>query len=206
MITVLIYVCLKYSVSREIITSLSVFRDIRHVFDEGADEYKVIMLNKRYLTFRVIKVRVSVYFIHYASVTRFSPLTLIYKYWVSGMFKAGSFPFVVSSLCMTLPVNFLLVQLFRNIFQFSKSYNDKVKFTVTLAPGGSHAFSSTRAGFCSCKLLNLLNINKYWKRAVVLSRLVKGTLWELIVALAGFSSGMRCKMPFNFHKHQTNYF
>lgn len=27
----------------------------RHVFDEGSDEYKIIMLNKRYLTFRVIK-------------------------------------------------------------------------------------------------------------------------------------------------------
>ncbi|XP_060530185.1 pecanex-like protein 1 isoform X2 [Cylas formicarius] len=29
---------------------------LRHVFDEGNDEYKIIMLNKRYLTFRVIKV------------------------------------------------------------------------------------------------------------------------------------------------------
>ena len=28
----------------------------RHVLDEGADEYKIIMLNKRQLTFRVIKV------------------------------------------------------------------------------------------------------------------------------------------------------
>ncbi|XP_033735638.1 pecanex-like protein 1 [Pecten maximus] len=28
----------------------------RHVFDEGLDEYKVIMLNKKYLTFRVVKV------------------------------------------------------------------------------------------------------------------------------------------------------
>lgn len=28
----------------------------RHVFDEGNDEYKIIMLNKRYLSFRVIKV------------------------------------------------------------------------------------------------------------------------------------------------------
>ena len=28
----------------------------RHVFDDGTDEYKVIMLNKRYLSFRVIKV------------------------------------------------------------------------------------------------------------------------------------------------------
>ena len=27
-----------------------------HVFDDGTDEYKVIMLNKRYLSFRVIKV------------------------------------------------------------------------------------------------------------------------------------------------------
>ncbi|EDO36443.1 predicted protein [Nematostella vectensis] len=29
---------------------------LRHVFDDGADEYKIIMLNKRYLSFRVIKV------------------------------------------------------------------------------------------------------------------------------------------------------
>jgi len=27
-----------------------------HVFDDGTDEYKIIMLNKRYLSFRVIKV------------------------------------------------------------------------------------------------------------------------------------------------------
>ena len=31
----------------------------RHVFDEGSDEYKIIMLNKRYLSFRVVKVRDS---------------------------------------------------------------------------------------------------------------------------------------------------
>ncbi|KAL1506032.1 hypothetical protein ABEB36_005467 [Hypothenemus hampei] len=29
---------------------------LRHVFDEGTDEYKIIMLNKRYLSFRVIKI------------------------------------------------------------------------------------------------------------------------------------------------------
>lgn len=29
---------------------------LRHVLDDGADEYKIIMLNKRYLSFRVIKV------------------------------------------------------------------------------------------------------------------------------------------------------
>ncbi|XP_013392762.1 pecanex-like protein 1 [Lingula anatina] len=29
---------------------------LRHVFDEGSDEYKIIMLNKRFLSFRVIKV------------------------------------------------------------------------------------------------------------------------------------------------------
>ncbi|ELU16306.1 hypothetical protein CAPTEDRAFT_221096 [Capitella teleta] len=29
---------------------------LRHVFDEGVDEYKIIMLNKRYLSFRIIKV------------------------------------------------------------------------------------------------------------------------------------------------------
>ncbi|KAG1654166.1 Pecanex-like protein 1 [Nymphon striatum] len=29
---------------------------LRHVFDEGSDEYKIIMLNKRFLSFRVIKI------------------------------------------------------------------------------------------------------------------------------------------------------
>lgn len=29
---------------------------LRHVFDEGADQYKVIMLNKRFLNFRIIKI------------------------------------------------------------------------------------------------------------------------------------------------------
>lgn len=29
---------------------------LRNVFDEGSDEYKIIMLNKRYLTFRIVKV------------------------------------------------------------------------------------------------------------------------------------------------------
>ncbi|RUS71347.1 hypothetical protein EGW08_020890, partial [Elysia chlorotica] len=29
---------------------------LRHVFDDGSDEYKIIMLNKRYLSFRVVKV------------------------------------------------------------------------------------------------------------------------------------------------------
>ena len=35
---------------------LVLFSCFRHVFDDGTDEYKVIMLNKRYLSFRVIKV------------------------------------------------------------------------------------------------------------------------------------------------------
>ena len=29
---------------------------LRHVLDEGADQYKVIMLNRRFLNFRIIKV------------------------------------------------------------------------------------------------------------------------------------------------------
>lgn len=29
---------------------------LRHVLDEGTNEYKIIMLNRRYLSFRVIKV------------------------------------------------------------------------------------------------------------------------------------------------------
>ena len=30
------------------------------MFDEGSDEYKIIMLNKRYLSFRVIKVSAAI--------------------------------------------------------------------------------------------------------------------------------------------------
>lgn len=33
---------------------------LRHVLDEGTNEYKIIMLNRRYLSFRVIKVRTEV--------------------------------------------------------------------------------------------------------------------------------------------------
>lgn len=29
---------------------------LRHIMDDGSDEYKIIMLNKRFLSFRVIKV------------------------------------------------------------------------------------------------------------------------------------------------------
>lgn len=32
---------------------------LRHVLDEGTNEYKIIMLNRRYLSFRVIKVRTA---------------------------------------------------------------------------------------------------------------------------------------------------
>lgn len=32
---------------------------LRHVLDEGTNEYKIIMLNRRYLSFRVIKVRAA---------------------------------------------------------------------------------------------------------------------------------------------------
>lgn len=31
---------------------------LRHIMDDGSDEYKIIMLNKRFLSFRVIKVTV----------------------------------------------------------------------------------------------------------------------------------------------------
>lgn len=33
---------------------------LRHIMDDGSDEYKIIMLNKRFLSFRVIKVNVRV--------------------------------------------------------------------------------------------------------------------------------------------------
>jgi hypothetical protein len=38
---------------------------LRHVYDDGADQYKIIMLNKRYLSFRVIKVSIILYFIYF---------------------------------------------------------------------------------------------------------------------------------------------
>lgn len=34
----------------------SIILSFRHVLDDGTDEYKIIMLNKRYLSFRVIKI------------------------------------------------------------------------------------------------------------------------------------------------------
>lgn len=39
-----------------VLSSVPSLLALRHVFDDGADEYKIIMLNKRYLSFRVIKV------------------------------------------------------------------------------------------------------------------------------------------------------
>lgn len=45
------YFLLRYSALIEFIN----FYVDRHVLDDGADEYKIIMLNKRYLSFRVIK-------------------------------------------------------------------------------------------------------------------------------------------------------
>ncbi len=35
----------------------------RHVFDDGTDEYKINMLNKRYLSFRVIKVSTEIVYL-----------------------------------------------------------------------------------------------------------------------------------------------
>lgn len=37
---------------------------LRHIMDDGSDEYKIIMLNKRFLSFRVIKVT-SLYLVYY---------------------------------------------------------------------------------------------------------------------------------------------
>lgn len=39
-----------------ILTNVPSLLALRHVFEEGTDQYKVIMLNKRYLSFRVIKI------------------------------------------------------------------------------------------------------------------------------------------------------
>lgn len=55
----LLYRCMKlcYFVSLLKLLFLSpVLFCYRHVLDEGSDEYKIIMLNKRHLTFRIIKV------------------------------------------------------------------------------------------------------------------------------------------------------
>ncbi|CDQ99183.1 unnamed protein product [Oncorhynchus mykiss] len=39
-----------------ILANMSSLLALRHVMDDGSDEYKIIMLNKRFLSFRVIKV------------------------------------------------------------------------------------------------------------------------------------------------------
>ncbi|KAI8505516.1 hypothetical protein Bbelb_167050, partial [Branchiostoma belcheri] len=39
-----------------VLTNVQSLLALRHVLDDGSDEYKIIMLNKRYLSFRVIKV------------------------------------------------------------------------------------------------------------------------------------------------------
>lgn len=39
-----------------ILTNTPALLALRHVMDDASDEYKIIMLNKRYLGFRVIKV------------------------------------------------------------------------------------------------------------------------------------------------------
>ena len=36
-------------------SSLPSLLALRHVVDDGADEYKIVMLNKRFISFRVIK-------------------------------------------------------------------------------------------------------------------------------------------------------
>ena len=46
----------KHCALRNYETNCCSFVACSHVVDEGSDEYKVIMLNKRFLTFRVIKV------------------------------------------------------------------------------------------------------------------------------------------------------
>ena len=38
---------------------------LRHIMDDGSDEYKIIMLNKRFLSFRVIKVT-TLYLLFYS--------------------------------------------------------------------------------------------------------------------------------------------
>lgn len=49
---------------------------LRHIMDDGSDEYKIIMLNKRFLSFRVIKV------------TALPVFTTLYLY--SGLFSVHS--------------------------------------------------------------------------------------------------------------------
>lgn len=51
---------------------------LRHVMDDGSDEYKIIMLNKRFLSFRVIKVPLLLQMPEYYSYVYLSSRALEY--------------------------------------------------------------------------------------------------------------------------------
>lgn len=52
------------------------FSPNRHVFDDGTDEYKIIMLNKRYLGFRIVKVKIS-FFVSFYNIIIFNIIITI---------------------------------------------------------------------------------------------------------------------------------
>ena len=57
-----------------VLSNVSSLLALRHVFDEGSDEYKIIMLNKRFLSFRVIKVTSFALFLTYCLLILLLPL------------------------------------------------------------------------------------------------------------------------------------
>lgn len=51
---------------------------LRHVLDEGTNEYKIIMLNRRYLSFRVIKVETDTFLTRQCHLNRTRGKTLCF--------------------------------------------------------------------------------------------------------------------------------
>jgi len=103
----------------------------RHVFDEGMDDYKVITLNRRYLSFRVIKVRPSsltyhshpvyllltcllTYLLISQCLVQFTSLRIRYTLHYSS--KDMSYSFILGHSKIS---NLILLQIFIFIFPFS---------------------------------------------------------------------------------------
>jgi len=68
---------------------------LRHIMDDGSDEYKIIMLNKRFLSFRVIKV------------TALSSLACLVDHFCIGLFVVESINMPVTAImfpgCLFIP-------------------------------------------------------------------------------------------------------
>ncbi len=61
---------------------------LRHIMDDGSDEYKIIMLNKRFLSFRVIKVSaLTVFYLVFSLACVFSYCFVAYLILISMEFS-----------------------------------------------------------------------------------------------------------------------